>query len=256
MDQIENSKIKSSNRYINCEWGIKGIEQYKQKSDVIIIVDVLSFSTSVDIALSKGAVIYPYRYTDETALLYSKQVNAELASSSRSSDVLSLSPGSLQKIITGTKLVLPSPNGSELSFVSGSKTVKTITACLRNCRAVSEAAVKLGERITVIPAGEKWKDGSIRFAIEDYIGAGAVISFLNGSLSQEAEMALEAFKNAEENLYDRISNSVSGVELNDMGFPGDVKLACEFNVSDTVPILNGNIFENYTAQASILSSRN
>jgi 2-phosphosulfolactate phosphatase len=254
---LEKSMDEKSIKYnINCEWGVKGIERFKQDSDVIVIVDVLSFSTSVDIALSRGAVIYPYRFTDETALLYAKQVNAELASSRRSTEVFSLSPVSLLSISFGEKLVLPSPNGSELSFVSGSQRVSTIAACLRNSKASAEAAMNLGERITVIPAGEKWKDGSMRFAIEDLVAAGAIISNIKGELSPEAELAVSTFRNFETKLYRVISDSASGIELFNMGFPGDVELASELNVSETVPLLNVNLFENYATRTSILSSRN
>lgn len=241
---------------VNCEWGVKGIDRFKQSSDVIVIVDVLSFSTAVDIALSRGAIVYPYKFTDETAILYSKQVDAVLASSRRSLDKLSLSPSSLLKIEFGTKLVLPSPNGSELSFLSGSQKVRTITACLRNCRASAEAAMSLGERITIIPAGEKWKDGSIRFAIEDLIGSGAVLSLINGEFSPEAELAISAFKASENRLYEILSSSASGIELINMGFPGDVELAADMNISDSVPLLNGNLFENHATRSSILLSRN
>lgn len=246
----------NSSHNINCEWGVKGIELHKQNSDVIIIVDVLSFSTAVDIALNRGAVIYPFRFTDETALLYSKQVDAVLASTKRSTEILSLSPVSMLKIGFGTRLVLPSPNGSELSFISGSTKVKTIAACLRNCRAAAEAAMSLGEKITVIPAGEKWSDGSLRFAIEDLIGAGAILSYIKGNFSREADLARNTYRSFENNLYEVISDSLSGIELIDSGFPGDVELAAELNVSNTVPLLNGNIFENFATRSSILSSTN
>src|SRR5438552_16297855 len=90
---------------IKCEWGLKGMEQLAVVSDVIIIVDILSFSTCVDIAVSNGAEVYPYRYKDNTAVEYAKNINAVIADFNRSKDVLSLSPSSLVGIETGTKLV-------------------------------------------------------------------------------------------------------------------------------------------------------
>jgi 2-phosphosulfolactate phosphatase len=220
---------------VYCEWGLKGIEKYKGISDVIIIVDVLSFSTSVDIALSNGAVIYPYKFKDETSYLYAKQVNAELASFSRNKEKYSISPESLKTIPAGKKLVIPSPNGSELSLSTGS--IPTLCAGLRNSKSVAEYAKSLGERILVIPAGEKWNDGSIRFAIEDYIAAGSVISYIGGNLSIESKYAAMAFENFKGKLQDVISDSVSGAELIEMGFAEDVRLACELNVSASVPFL-------------------
>lgn len=55
---------------INCEWGIDGINKYSSISDITIIVDVLSFSTCVDIALSQKAIVYPYVYKDDSAIEY------------------------------------------------------------------------------------------------------------------------------------------------------------------------------------------
>ena len=55
---------------INCEWGLEGIEKFLSSSDVIIIVDVLSFSTSVDIACGNGAVLYPCYFTGSEAEVY------------------------------------------------------------------------------------------------------------------------------------------------------------------------------------------
>ncbi len=39
-----------SNFEIRCEWGKKGVEQLAPISDAIIIVDILSFSTCIDLA--------------------------------------------------------------------------------------------------------------------------------------------------------------------------------------------------------------
>jgi len=102
---------------IKLEWGIRGVEELAPISDVIIIVDVLSFSTCVDIATQNGAIIYPYRWKDETAIEYASSLNAELADFKRKyTDGYSLSPTSLLNIKPNTKLVLPSPNGSTLTL--------------------------------------------------------------------------------------------------------------------------------------------
>ena len=39
------------------EWGMAGVEALQERVSVIVIVDVLSFSTAVDVAVSQGAVI-------------------------------------------------------------------------------------------------------------------------------------------------------------------------------------------------------
>ncbi|NOS84137.1 MAG: hypothetical protein HOP31_03260 [Ignavibacteria bacterium] len=227
---------------INCEWGIEGINKYSSDSVVTVIIDVLSFSTCVDIALSKNAVIFPYRFKDDSAIQYAKTNNAVLASFNRSKDSYSLSPASLKNINTETRIVLPSPNGSELSLSSKSKV--TMCACLRNYRAVAESINSISGNVVVIPAGEKWTNGTIRFAIEDYLGAGALISELKGELSVEAYASKKLFESLKTELRDVIRGSISGRELIEKGFPEDVDLALESNAGKTIPILLDNYYTN------------
>jgi 2-phosphosulfolactate phosphatase len=86
-------------------------------------------------------------------------------------------------------------------------------------------------------AGEKWEDGSLRPCFEDLIGAGAIISYLRGSLSPDAQIALAAYHYAQPNLKTLLKQCSSGIELIGRGFEQDVDLAAELNVSDCVPTL-------------------
>jgi hypothetical protein len=52
---------------IRCEWGACGVAHLVPESDAVVIVDVLSFSTCVDIAVGNGAIVYPYRWQDASA---------------------------------------------------------------------------------------------------------------------------------------------------------------------------------------------
>ncbi len=148
----------------------------------------------------------------------------------------SLSPASLLTVPDGTRLVLPSPNGSTLSLATGS--TPTLAGCLRNARAVAGRAKQLGKRISVIAAGERWKkDGLLRPAIEDLLGAGAIIDCLDGQRSPEAETAVASFRSAQADLQDTLRRCGSGKELIGRGFAGDVQLAGQLNVSDAAPLL-------------------
>ncbi len=89
-----------------CEWGKQGVDKLAPISDVVVIVDVLSFSTSVEIATNNGAILFPYRWKDESAADYAKSLKAQLASNREEGDRYSLSPASLLNIPAGTKLVL------------------------------------------------------------------------------------------------------------------------------------------------------
>ncbi|BAY30281.1 putative lipoprotein [Nostoc carneum NIES-2107] len=220
---------------LRCEWGVQGVVQLAPISDVIIIVDVLSFSTATEIATNKGAIIYPYQWRDDSAIDYAKSVKAELSQGRWAKEGYSLSPVSLTKIPAGTRLVIPSPNGSTLTLLTGN--TPTIAGCLRNCAAVAKFAQKYGSKISVIAAGEKWEDGTLRPAFEDLIGAGAILSCLHGSLSPEAETAVTTFAAFQHDLLGYLKKCSSGKELIAKGYELDVELAAACNVSECVPLL-------------------
>lgn len=111
-----------------------------------------------------------------------------------------------------------------------------MAGCLRNCRAVAQAAMQYGRRIAVIPAGERWPDGSLRPAVEDLIGAGAIISHLHEAYSPEAHTALASYQSASRALGDMLKHCGSGRELIARGFEDDVRLAAELDVSGCVPV--------------------
>lgn len=228
---------------INFEWGRHGLEKCSATSDAVIIIDVLSFSTCVDIVTEKGGCIFPYRYKDDTSVEYAKSVNAHLTSFKRSSELPSLSPVSLKNIPPGSRIVLPSPNGSELTLLSGSKL--TICACLRNFTAVAGYVNTLDGNITVIAAGEKWPDGSIRFAIEDFLGAGAVLSLLQAELSIEAQACRSFFTANQQNTESIIYGCISGRELAERGFKCDVDAALELNISGSIPVLHSGCYIDF-----------
>jgi len=225
-----------------CEWGIGGGEQLAL-ADVTIIVDVLSFTTSVDVAVAQGATVLPYRWNDEKASEYAREQNAELAGPrNRLDDGYSLSPASLTNVLPGLRLVLPSPNGSALAFAAISRASTVMAGSLRNASAVASAARRTGKRIAVIPAGEQWPDGTFRPAVEDWVGAGAILRSLPGTRSPEAQAAIAAFDSFSGALQDQLLNCSSGRELVERGFGRDVELAAELDVSTAVPILHGAMF--------------
>ena len=223
---------------IRCEWGTEGLLELLPDSQAIVIVDVLSFSTCVDIAVGNGAMIYPYRCKDSTAAEYAGSRNALLANFNREYEGggYSLAPSSLADIPPGTSLVLPSPNGSTLSLSTGN--VPTFAGCLRNATVLANKLQQYGTGISIIPAGERWKEQqTLRPAIEDLVGAGAIIHALKGTRSPEAESAVAFFKEFKCKLESILSESSSGRELIGRGFERDVHLAAALDVSNSVPML-------------------
>jgi 2-phosphosulfolactate phosphatase len=230
---------------LRCEWGAHGVAQLATISDVLIVVDVLSFSTAVDIAVSNGAIVFPYGKHDSGVEDYARARSAHIAGKVRTQSGFSLSPASLRQVPSGYRLVLPSPNGAALSLAA--RAAVTFTACLRNASAVAQAARQFGSTFAVIPAGERWPDGSLRPSIEDWIGAGAVLSALPGRPSPEAQLAIAAFESLGKLCGPVLVGSSSGKELIGRGFREDVALAAALDVSTTAPILQDAAF---VAQAS------
>ena len=222
---------------IRCEWGERGVEVLGPICDAIVIVDILSFSTCVDVALWQGAEVYPCLWKDTRGEEFAQSIGGVLAGK-RETDKFSLSPASLLQLPEKTRLVLPSPNGSTLTTLAAEQTDLVFTSCLRNAEAVARQLQDHGGTIGVIPAGERWPDGSLRPALEDWIGAGALLSHLKGDRSPEAEAAAQSFEAARSDIHTIILNSSSGRELSERGFAKDVQIAAELNVSDNVPMLS------------------
>lgn len=218
---------------IRCEWGEEGIKHLAPTSQVLVIVDVLSFSTCVEVATSQGAIVFPYLWKDASAAEYAKSVGAELAHFKRSREMPSLSPVSLTCLSPGTRLVLPSPNGASLSRLTGQ--VPTVAGCFRNAEVVAQWVQRYNTGITVIPAGERWQNGTLRPALEDWIGAGAILSNLSGTRSPEAEAAIAVYHHFKTNLLDGLRQCGSGKELIARGFEDDVELAAALNISSMCP---------------------
>jgi 2-phosphosulfolactate phosphatase len=232
---------------VRCDWGLAGVQRIAP-SGVLVVVDVLSFTTSIDVALGRGASILPYRWNDDSASAYAREQSAELASHRNcESGRYSLAPSSLTTAPRGLRLVLPSPNGSSLAFEAMTTGAVILAGCLRNASAVAAWAQQSGKPITIVPAGERWPDGSLRPAIEDLIGAGAIIKKLPGRLSPEARVAVAAFESTGIGLRNQLLQCASGRELAERGFAADIELAAELDVSQTVPLLANEAFVASTA---------
>ncbi len=94
----------------------------------------------------------------------------------------------------------------------------------------------------VVPAGELWPDGSLRPAIEDLFGAGAIVHHLALPCSSEAEVAQSAFRSANGDVGRLIRASVSGRELIERGFADDIDMAAALGASIYVPRLEGGAY--------------
>lgn len=241
---------------VRFDWGPAGAQA--AEADLAVVVDVLSFSTSVCVAVERGMNVFPFRWKGSGAEAFARDHDAVLAVGRLESTLpdsptaLSLSPAALLTECAVPRLVLPSPNGSTITTILDESGAQVITACLRNSAAVADvAAARLehGDSVAVIAAGERWRgDGSLRPALEDYLGAGAVLSALAGlgywdAMSPEASAAADLFDAVKPRLSQSIRECVGARELEATGFRADVDVATALDVSRVVPVLVDGAFQ-------------
>lgn len=223
-----------------CDWGVLGLDSLAP-ADVVIVVDVLSFSTCVDVAIGRGATILPFRWKDASAADFASVHGADIAGP-RGAARYSLSPASFLSAPAGLRCVLPSPNGATITLRAAETGAVVLTGCLRNAGAISAAAALLGRTFNVCPAGERWPDGSLRVAVEDWLGAGAILRALPGRKSAEAMAAIGLFESRQHATAEMLAASGSGRELVLQGFEADVALAAQIDVSNHAPRLQDGEF--------------
>jgi 2-phosphosulfolactate phosphatase len=114
--------------------------------------------------------------------------------------------------------------------------------CLRNAASAGSWAAAAGGPVTVVACGERWTDGSLRPALEDLLGAGAILASVTGNLSPEARAAVAAFRDAAGNLPSVLAECASGRELTEKGRAADVTYAAQLNASTGVPVLANGAF--------------
>jgi 2-phosphosulfolactate phosphatase len=230
---------------VKFDWGLRGALECGPGSTVVAVVDVLSFTTTVGVAVERGIEVLPYRWRDESAEAYAADRQAVLAvgRSEAGPGEVSLSPGTFRRVQGVERVVLPSPNGSTIAQAVAALGCNVLAVSLRNATAAALwAKDRIGAEGTVlaVASGEHWRsDGGLRPAVEDLWGAGAFLAALRaagvGELSPEAMTASTAVAGD-------LAATASGRELIDAGYPEDVAIAGERDTSDVVPLLAGDRF--------------
>jgi len=235
---------------VRFDWGIQGADAISAGADVIVVVDVLSFCTTVELAATLGVEVVPCAPEDASGV--ASRFGAVLVGARGVG--ASLSPVSItaESVAGIDRIAVASPNGSRLSAALGEQPALVVAGSLRNAAAVARWALDQqggkGDRFTVavVGAGEARQDGTLRFALEDLLGAGAIIDALAevgiDYCSPEAAAAAAAYtalRNATGHL---VGASASGRELIDRGFRADIDLAIALNASGTVPVLREFVF--------------
>jgi 2-phosphosulfolactate phosphatase len=236
------------------DWGVVGADAVSEGVDVAVVIDVLSFTTTLSVAADRGVTVFPYQWRDAGAQAFASRHSAVLAvgRSQAGPGQVSLSPQTVRTAPDLARLVLPSPNGSSISarLDAGQSTV--IGVSLRNRRAAADWLLQLRATssrlcIAVVAAGERWPDDTLRPAVEDLWGAGALIADLvdrgwDGA-SPEALAARAAYLAITDDLHNALHTCAGGRELSAIGFADDVDTASELDGSRSLPILRGDAFE-------------
>ncbi|MFJ2550962.1 2-phosphosulfolactate phosphatase [Microbacterium sp. NPDC087591] len=193
---------------VRLDWGLAGLERLAD-ADVVVIVDVLHFSSRLADAVLDGA---------EVDL-------AEAASWS----VDAVAPA----------LAVTAAAGGATVLVGG----------IRNASAVARAVQVVQEQrqartsVVVIAAGERDGSNDLRFAVEDHLGAGAIIAALTDRgidhTAPDAAVAAEGFRALRRALGHLISASGSARDGADAEM---VAAAARLDAVSTVPVLRDRVF--------------
>jgi 2-phosphosulfolactate phosphatase len=236
---------------VRFEWGVNGAAELARGCAALVLVDVLSFSTAVSVAVERGIRVHPFPW-GEQARAYAERIGAVVAvgrGAVSAREPYSLSPAALANAPVVADLVLPSPNGSAISAAAASTGLPVVAACLRNASAVGRwlRAQSFGTPtapVGIVAAGERWPDANLRPCVEDLLGAAAVIDTMASGdtlLSVEAAVALAALAGVPD-VSAAVRGCESGRELLTRGFAGDIELAVDRDSSPVVPLLTAGAF--------------
>ena len=231
---------------VRCEWGAAGLARLAGAApDVVVVVDVLRFSTTVTDAVARG----------ETVVL------DDAAHAAPGNPSLSSRFPSLSKRFPSLSSRFPSLSRNGATVAAAASAVRPVPlvllGCLRNASAVARAVLAQQQRrgartsVAVIAAGELPPDGStsdpLRFAVEDQLGAGAIIDALADlgldHSSPEAAASCEAFRGLRRAIRHLLTASGSGQQLLERDARAEILNAGELDAVDAVPVLRGGIFE-------------
>jgi len=236
---------------LHVEWGPPGARLAAARGDVVVIVDVLSFSTSVTLAVSRGGAALSYSAAELDAMggreAAAARFHAEIVAKERRAVTarFSLSPASLAAIGPGDRLIFTSLNGAACTAAAAAAPLVLI-GTLTNRSAVAAAVADVlssgaTARCTIVACGERWtsvadEPDSLRPGIEDLVGAGAIVAALpHLRASAEARVAGAAYEACADDVAGALRSCVSGRELIVRGFPDDVELAAQVDSVDAVP---------------------
>lgn len=243
---------------VRFDWGRDGLRGIAPGAGVIVVIDAISFTTTVEMAVALGLQVQPFaglRAEAEALDAAGSFGDARLAGR-RGDPGISLSPSSMTEQnaaeFGASRAVIPSLNGSRLSTLAAEYGVPVVAASLRNRTAVArwilQHQARIGHRamVAIVAAGEVRTDETVRFAVEDLLAAGAVIDALGAvgidACSPEAAAACAAYTGLARGIRHMFTASVSGGELLKDDQRADIEVAYQTDASSTVPLLVDGVY--------------
>jgi 2-phosphosulfolactate phosphatase len=205
-----------SDYQVRLEWGVDGLARLAP-SDVVVVVDVLRFSSTVTQAIERGETVALDAAAHAVSL--NGAAVAEAAAASAGTVLL----GSLRNAAAVARTVMA------IQHERGDRTSIAVIAC--------------GERVSGEP------DALLRFAVEDLLGAGAVIDALADlgidHSSPDAAVAGEGFRSLRGAARHLLTASGSGRELDAAGRSDEVLAAAAVDAASAVPVLRDGVFSAF-----------
>jgi 2-phosphosulfolactate phosphatase len=242
---------------IRIHWGDIGASHAADRGDIIVIIDMLDFSTAVTTAVAQGAIVYPVSKKEHLEKVAS-EVGGQIAKSKQEAaeSGFSLSPLHMMRAKPGDKIVLQSNNGA-YDTDHAQNACCILVGTMLNAPAVARVVRNiLGStnlRCTINPCGERWPDEKeFRPAIEDHLAAAAIVHEigLHAYLSPEAEVIEAAWRQLETQYKRLILDSGSGRKESEEGVGDDTEFALDYGRFDVVPILKDGAFQKFDEEES------
>ncbi|MBS7657300.1 MAG: 2-phosphosulfolactate phosphatase [Candidatus Bathyarchaeia archaeon] len=226
------------------------IKKVIDRRDIIIVIDVLRFSSSVINAFANGAKeIIPTKTLSEAYKLRKQYPNYVLAGERKGLKPYRFDLGNSplefkESVIKGKKLIFTTTSGTQ-TLVSIKSDNWVFIGGFLNARTVGLKAYEMARKenvgICIILAGKKGA-----FSLEDFLGGGAIISNIplnEINLSDIGIASLMAFKQVENSLFEIISLSEHAKELLKLGLENDIKFSCMLNCFEIAPIYRDKIIK-------------
>lgn len=204
--------------------------------DVSIMVDVLRASTTITVALNSFNQVIAVK-DREKAVELAEKYDAVLAGERNGAAIEGFDTGNSPveiKNFSGDYLVITTSNGTRILEDMKSK---ALIGSFVNAKAVAEAASEIADKhIEIVMAGVKGE-----FAIEDFLGAGTIISNLTDYKLDEMALSSYMASRDEKIVNEAILNSNSALTLKKLGYNKDISFCIKKDIYDIVPIYKNGI---------------